>query len=109
MTDRIELGLKDSAAGCSCCSTATAPASDIPVAATPTVTEEVLVSGMTCAHCVSSVTEELTGIDGVENVTVDLHAGGASRVTIHSTTPISNSAVKGAVEQAGYTLADSQV
>ncbi|HCJ49909.1 MAG TPA: hypothetical protein DHW40_11360, partial [Microbacterium sp.] len=62
---------------------------------------------MTCSHCVSSVTEELTALDGVENVTVDLNAGGTSRVTIHSAGPIDSDAVKAAVEEAGYTLAGS--
>jgi copper chaperone len=33
------------------------------------------VAGMTCAHCVSSVTEELTGIDGVLGVEVALESG----------------------------------
>jgi len=110
MTDHIDLGLKDNtAAACSCCSTATSAATDIPVAADSAATKEILVSGMTCAHCVSSVTDELTGIEGVQTVTVDLHAGGASRVTIHSSSPISSSAVQVAVEEAGYTLANSQV
>lgn len=109
MTDPIDLGLKDSAAAsCSCCSTATSDATDNVIAATPAVTEKLLVSGMTCAHCVSSVTEELTRLEGVENVTVDLHAGGASRVTIHSSAPINALAVKAAIEEAGYTLANSQ-
>lgn len=109
MTDRIDLGLKDSSSGsCSCCA-APASAADTPVAAASAATEEVLVSGMTCAHCVSSVTEEIICIEGVQKVTVDLHPGGASRVTINSSTPISRSAVKTAVEEAGYTLADSQV
>jgi copper chaperone CopZ len=62
---------------------------------------------MTCAHCVSSVTEELTAIDGVENVTVDLNAGGTSRVTIHSAAPIDPDTVRAAVEEAGYSLAGS--
>ena len=33
------------------------------------------VSGMTCAHCVMSVTEEITAIDGVTDVAVDLPTG----------------------------------
>lgn len=97
MTDRIELGLKDINAGCACC---TAPAST-----SAAVTKEVLVDGMTCSHCVSSVTEELTAIDGVEDVTVELNAGGTSRVTIHSAAPIDSHAVRAAVEEAGYSLA----
>lgn len=105
MTDRNDLGLKDTNAGCACCAT---PASTEAAAATASaVTADVLVSGMTCSHCVSSVAEELTAIDGVQNVTVDLNAGGTSRVTIHSAAPIDSDAVKAAVEEAGYTLAGS--
>ncbi len=105
MTDRIDLGLKDTNAGCACCA---APASaDASAPTSAAVTEDILVTGMTCSHCVSSVTEELTALDGVENVTVDLNAGGTSRVTIHSAAPIDSDAVKAAVEEAGYTLAGS--
>ena len=42
------------------------------------------VSGMTCGHCASSVTEELSEIPGVTSVDVDLHAGGTSPVSITS-------------------------
>ncbi len=105
MTDRIDLGLTDTNSGCACCAAPAAAAA--PSAATGAVTEEILVAGMTCAHCVSSVTEKLTGIEGVQNVTVDLHAGGASRVTVHSATPISADAMSAAVKDAGYVLADT--
>jgi copper chaperone len=37
------------------------------------------VSGMTCQHCVASVTEEVTELPGVTEVDVDL-AGGRLRV-----------------------------
>jgi copper chaperone CopZ len=69
------------------------------------LTTDVLVSGMTCSHCVMSVTEELTAIDGVEDVRVDLNAGGASRVTIRSSAPIDEARVQAAVEEAGYSVA----
>jgi copper chaperone len=105
MTDRIDLGLKDATTtGCACCAAPASTAIEIPAAGNTAVTEEVLVSGMTCSHCVSSVTEELSGIDGVQNVTVDLHAGGTSRVTIHSASPLDAVQVKAAVEEAGYTV-----
>ncbi|WP_409047929.1 heavy-metal-associated domain-containing protein [Microbacterium sp. HA-8] len=100
--DRADLGLTDSAAGCSCCSTPSASDTQITASAT---TEDVLVEGMTCSHCVMSVTEELTAIDGVKSVSVDLNAGGTSRVTIHSAAPIEAAQVRAAVEEAGYTLA----
>lgn len=105
MTDRIDLGLTDTNAGCACC--ATSASTDAPATTSAAVAADVLVTGMTCSHCVSSVTEELTAINGVENVTVDLNAGGTSRVTIHSAAPVDASAVKAAVEEAGYALAGS--
>lgn len=105
MTDRIDLGLKDAGPGCACCAVpSTADASAL--VASP-VSEEILVDGMTCSHCVSSVSEELSGVGGVESVTVDLNAHGTSRVTIHGATPVDAAAVRAAVEEAGYTLATS--
>ena len=64
------------------------------------------VTGMTCGHCVSAVTEELKGLDGVRDVAVDLAAGGTSTVTVTSDGPLDHAAVLGAVDEAGYELAD---
>lgn len=66
---------------------------------------ELLVSGMTCNHCVSSVTEELSAIAGVTAVVVNLNAGGVSKVTVSSNSALSPSAVKTAIDEAGYELA----
>ncbi len=71
---------------------------------TPPATTEILVSGMTCGHCVASVTEELGEVPGVLDVHVDLEAGGDSRVTIESAAPVDAEAVRAAVEEAGYRL-----
>ena len=60
------------------------------------------VSGMTCEHCVASVTEEISGIDGVRTVAVDLPTGA---VTVTSETPLDEARVRAAVEEAGYRLA----
>ncbi|SDT00976.1 copper ion binding protein [Friedmanniella luteola] len=59
------------------------------------------VSGMTCGHCVSAVTEEVTNISGVTDVQVDLASGA---VTITSEAPVEETAVKAAVDEAGYEL-----
>jgi len=59
------------------------------------------VTGMTCAHCVASVTEEVSEITGVENVDIDLATGS---VTITSSQPLEDDAVRAAVEEAGYAL-----
>lgn len=66
---------------------------------------DVTVSGMTCDHCVSSVTAELTALDGVEDVAVDLVPGSASRVSFTAPTGLADAAVREAVERAGYSLA----
>jgi copper chaperone CopZ len=56
---------------------------------------------MTCGHCVSSVTEEVSAIDGVSAVDVVLETGA---LTVTSDTPIEANAVRAAVEEAGYSL-----
>jgi copper chaperone CopZ len=70
--------------------------------ASPTIKTNVSVAGMTCGHCVSSVSEELEGLAGVENVRVDLNSGGISTVTITSTKELSPSEIGEAVAEAGY-------
>lgn len=70
-----------------------------------TQTISVGVQGMTCGHCVRSVDEELRAIPGVTDVKVDLVSGATSQVTITSDEPISDDAIKGAVEEAGYAVA----
>ena len=60
------------------------------------------VTGMTCGHCVASVTEEITELTGVENVDVALESG---QVTVTSSQPLDPSSVQAAVEEAGYALA----
>jgi len=59
------------------------------------------VKGMTCGHCVASVTEEVQEIPGVEDVVVVLETGA---LTITGLGPIDRSAVQAAVEDAGYDL-----
>ena len=62
------------------------------------------VTGMTCGHCVAAVTDELRRLDGVTAVEIDLNAGGASRVTVTSAGPLPETAVRGAIDEAGYGL-----
>jgi len=63
------------------------------------------VTGMTCSHCVTAVKEEVSRLDGVSAVDVDLNAGGDSRVTVTSAAPLPVDAVREAVDEAGYILA----
>lgn len=60
------------------------------------------VTGMTCGHCVASVSEEIGEIAGVTDVRVDLETGA---VTVTSDQPVSTEAVAAAVREAGYQLA----
>jgi copper chaperone len=60
------------------------------------------VTGMTCEHCVASVSEELLEIGGVTAVDVDLDSGA---VTVTSDEPVSETEIAAAVDEAGYTVA----
>ncbi len=60
------------------------------------------VSGMTCEHCVASVSEEVLEISGVTAVDVDLATGA---LTVTSDQPVSDADVRSAVDEAGYHLA----
>jgi copper chaperone CopZ len=60
------------------------------------------VNGMTCGHCVASVTEEVQEIPGVEHVDVVLETGS---LTVTSAEPLDDATVRSAVEEAGYQLA----
>jgi len=63
--------------------------------------ETFTITGMTCSHCVASVTEEVQEINGVTDVEVDLASGA---VTVTSEQPLDDATVKAAVEEAGYAL-----
>jgi len=60
------------------------------------------VSGMTCNHCVAAVAEEISKLDGVQAVNVDLIAGGDSQVIVTITAPLDDETVRAAVDEAGY-------
>lgn len=60
------------------------------------------VTGMTCGHCVASVTEEVREIPGVTEVDVDLASG---TLSITSSRPLDDDAVRAAVGEAGYQVA----
>ena len=59
------------------------------------------VTGMTCEHCVKAVTEEVSAVDGVETVKVDLETG---VVTVTAPTDPTREQMAAAVDEAGYTL-----
>jgi copper chaperone CopZ len=64
------------------------------------------VTGMTCGHCADAVTSELTELDEVTDVSVDLVPGGTSTVTVTSDAPLDEARVAAALDEAGdYQLA----
>ena len=65
------------------------------------MTSTYAVAGMTCEHCVRSVTAEVCEVPGVTAVEVDL-AGG--RVTVQG--DVNDAAVRTAVAEAGYQVVD---
>jgi copper chaperone len=65
------------------------------------VTSTFTVNGMTCGHCVTAVTEELTKLPGVHDVHVELPTGA---ITVTSDGPLPIDEVRVAVDEAGYEL-----
>lgn len=62
------------------------------------------VVGMTCHSCAMTVTEEVTQVPGVDDVSVELATG---RLTVTSDSDLDPALIKGAVEDAGYRLTAS--
>ena len=60
------------------------------------------VTGMTCEHCVASVTEEVAELSGVRSVDVVLQDG---TLTVAADPPLADDDVRRAVEEAGCALA----
>ena len=60
------------------------------------------VNGMTCGHCVAAVTDEVSKLDHVQHVDVDLASGA---VTVESDGPIDPIQFAAAVDEAGYEVA----
>ena len=84
---------------CTCGDAASAPAGDV----TGVTVAEYTVSGMTCGHCVSAITEEVSAIPGVSDVKVDLESGS---LKVASDSPVDFDRIVEAVAEAGdYTVA----
>ena len=66
---------------------------------TPIHTAAYTVKGMTCEHCVRSVTEEVSEVAGVTGVEVDLATG---LLTVAGEGPIDPARIAAAVQDAGY-------
>lgn len=100
-TNQNDLGLTDASCACGTHD----HAADRPASAdTGLTTSTFEVAGMTCGHCVKSVTEELSRLDGAKNVEVTLVSGGVSQVTVSSVGVLDPDAVAAAIDEAGYEL-----
>ena len=62
---------------------------------------EYIVTGMVCQHCVSAVTHELSAIESVTDVQVDLATG---QVTVTSEGHLDDAEVRAAIDEAGYEI-----
>lgn len=62
-------------------------------------TSKYAVTGMTCGHCESSVREEVSDIDGVQDVEVSAQTG---TLTVTASGAIDDAKVLNAVKEAGY-------
>jgi copper ion binding protein len=63
-----------------------------------TATLTFAVTGMTCQHCVASVTQEVSEVAGVNKVSVDLENG----IVIAEGSALSPEAIVTAIDEAGY-------
>jgi copper chaperone CopZ len=64
------------------------------------------VTGMTCEHCARAISTELSGVDGVTDVAIDLVPGGTSLVTVVSDAHLDTEVIEAALDEAGdYRLA----
>ncbi len=62
---------------------------------------KIKVGGMSCAHCVATVTKALRGVKGVKKATVSLETESA---VIETPKDIPDAALKAAIEGVGYTF-----
>ncbi len=67
-------------------------------------TKDFGVTGLTCNHCVMTVSRAIATVPGVTGVTIDLVANGESTLHVDSAEPIDAAAVAHAVDEAGYEL-----
>ncbi|MGG8407372.1 heavy-metal-associated domain-containing protein [Streptomyces sp. 12297] len=90
-------------AATSCCSSTGSCHDGAATVQVGAVTAVYRVTGMTCGHCEGAVTAELSELPGVTSVKAVAATG---EVTVVSAAPLDAEAVRAAVDEAGYELAD---
>jgi copper chaperone len=61
------------------------------------------VPDVSCDHCVSAITRELSQIDGVQNVQVDLQQ---KKVTVVSDETVADERIREGIDEAGFDIAE---
>ncbi len=61
--------------------------------------KEFTVPSMSCQHCVNAITKEVSNVQGVQNVQVDL---GTKRVRVQADERVSTETLLEAINEAGY-------
>ncbi|PKW27606.1 heavy-metal-associated domain-containing protein [Phycicoccus duodecadis] len=64
-------------------------------------TQQFHATGLTCGHCAAAVTEELTALDGVADVGVEVVVDGTSTVSVTADRPLTEAEVAAALDEAG--------
>jgi len=64
------------------------------------MTKEFTVADISCGHCAQAITKEVSGVQGVQNVTVDV---GTKRVSVEASEQVSTDTIVNAINEAGYT------
>ena len=65
------------------------------------ISREYTVSGMSCGHCEAAVKEEVSALEGVESVDVDL----ATKLVVVRGEELDDAAIRAAIDEAGYEAA----
>lgn len=101
MTAETKPETKTAPATGSCCSPTGSCHDGAAEAAAGSVTTVYAVTGMTCGHCEGAVSDEISALRGVTSVKAEAATG---RVTVTSESPLEESDVRAAVDEAGYEL-----
>lgn len=64
-------------------------------------TQQFRATGLTCGHCAHAVGEELSALEGVDDVQVEVVSGGESVVTVTAGRELTDAEVAAALDEAG--------
>ncbi|MGW4030520.1 heavy-metal-associated domain-containing protein [Streptomyces sp. NPDC004838] len=101
MTAKSEIEITETASASSCCGGSTCGTDAADVQTEGSVTTVYKVAGMTCGHCEGAISKEISALAGVSSVRAVAATG---LVTVSSEAPLDESAVRDAVDEAGYEL-----